>query len=549
MTVILTGLIAIHCSMIYILSFVPPVSRDALTHHLLVPKLYLQHGGMYEIPDIVFSYYPMNLDLLYIIPLFFDNDIVPKYIHFAFALVTAALIYHYLKRRLSLNYGLVGALFFLSIPVILKLSISVYVDLGLICFSTAAFLCLLKWVDSGFLLKHFVFSAIFCGLALGTKYNGLITLFILSCMVPIVYLRRNEGALKQIKAIGYFVFFILISLTIFSPWMIKNCIWTGNPVYPLYDNWFNPESHPAISYANVDKPENQMDNLRENLSHFTVRSVVYGESVWETALIPFRIFFQGKDDNPKYFDGKLNPFLFILAILSIVPGLNDNSETKLSLEKKLFFCFSILYLLFVFLQIDMRIRWISPIIPPMVILSIFGLERVHRFVKSIQGSQLISIGVPMIIAIAMLFINIKYTYAIYLKVDPLPYIFGQIDRDTYIDKFRPEYELIRYANHHIPKSSLILSLFIGNRRYYFERNVVLDLDLFKKSVIVSNSINQISLYMKNHGVTHLLIRYDLLANWIERNLSPEKQTLLLSFLHENTMKLKANERYGLFELK
>ena len=66
------------------LASVPPTSRDALTHHLAVPKLYLQHGGIYEIPWLEFSYYPMNLDLLYMIPLAFGNDIIPKVFTFFF---------------------------------------------------------------------------------------------------------------------------------------------------------------------------------------------------------------------------------------------------------------------------------------------------------------------------------------------------------------------------------------------------------------------------------------------------------------------------------
>ncbi len=72
---------------IIVLSLVPPVSKDALTHHLAVPKLYIKHGGIYEIPFMEYSYYPMNLDLLYIIPLYFGSDIIPKFIHFAFALL------------------------------------------------------------------------------------------------------------------------------------------------------------------------------------------------------------------------------------------------------------------------------------------------------------------------------------------------------------------------------------------------------------------------------------------------------------------------------
>ena len=92
---IIWGLIAILVLLVaatVILASVPPVDRDALTHHLFVPKLWLQHGGIYEIPEFPFSYFPMNLDLLYTIPLYFGNDIIPKYIHYLFALLTAWLI-------------------------------------------------------------------------------------------------------------------------------------------------------------------------------------------------------------------------------------------------------------------------------------------------------------------------------------------------------------------------------------------------------------------------------------------------------------------------
>ena len=115
-----------------ILGSAPPVDRDSLTHHLYVPKLYLKHGGIYEIPAVEFSYFPMNIDLLYAAALYFGNDILPKYIHFAFALLTAWLIFRYLKYRLNTLYASFGILLFLSIPIIVKLSITAYVDLGLI---------------------------------------------------------------------------------------------------------------------------------------------------------------------------------------------------------------------------------------------------------------------------------------------------------------------------------------------------------------------------------------------------------------------------------
>ena len=131
----MAGLLGLLIASILVMAAVPPVSRDALTHHLAVPKLWLESGSMSEIPTVVFSYYPMNLDLLYLIPLYFGNDIIPKYIHFAFALLTAWLIFVFLKDRTAkTHYGLLGALLFLSLPVILKLSITVYGDLGLVFF-------------------------------------------------------------------------------------------------------------------------------------------------------------------------------------------------------------------------------------------------------------------------------------------------------------------------------------------------------------------------------------------------------------------------------
>jgi len=202
--IILAGLLLTLIISIVVLSYVPPVSRDALTHHLAVPKLYLKHGGIYEVPELIFSYYPMNLDLLYFIPLYFGNDIIPKYIHFSFALLTAWLIFSYLKKRIDTCYALFGVLLFLSLPVIIKLSFTVYVDLGLIFFSTASLIWLLKWIEKDFDIKYLIYSAIFCGLALGTKYNGLVLLFLLTLFVPFLYLRsiQNKTA-SQGKAICY----------------------------------------------------------------------------------------------------------------------------------------------------------------------------------------------------------------------------------------------------------------------------------------------------------------------------------------------------------
>jgi 4-amino-4-deoxy-L-arabinose transferase-like glycosyltransferase len=324
---------------IVVLACVPPVSKDALTHHLAIPKLYLKHGGIYEIPFMPFSYFPMNLDLLYLIPLYFENDIVPKFIHFTFGLLTAWLIFNYLKRRVNIVYALIGGLFFLSIPIIVKLSITVYVDLGLIFFSTASLLLLLKWIEDGFPLKFLMLSALFCGLAVGTKYNGLVTLFLLTFFVPFLYLRHQQDKNPNfLKAAGYGILFLFIAFIFFSPWMIKNYLWTTNPIFPLYDHWFNPQDA-------IDK---------KTISLFTYRSLIYHESWWQMALLPVRIFFQGQDGNPQYFDGRLNPFLFFLPFFAFYGIKRDPAIIRN--EKKIMLTFVVLFFAFAFFSSSLRIR-------------------------------------------------------------------------------------------------------------------------------------------------------------------------------------------------
>ena len=555
---VLIGLLIALILAIIILSYVPPVSRDALTHHLAAPKMYLKHGSIYEIPAFKWTYYPMNLDLLYLIPLYFGNDIIPKFIHFSFALMTAWLIFGYLKKRIDTCYALFGVLLFLSLPVIIKLSITVYVDLGLYYFSTASLVCLFKWIEKEFKIKYLILSAIWCGLALGTKYNGLIVLFLLTLFVPFIYLRStHSGMYSQSRAIAYGAVFMIVSLLVFSPWMIKNYIWTNNPIYPLYDSLFNPKKVIPITIKAPDTDSSDSTNNASDVvqkpkgrwGHFAVRKIVYGEKWWETALIPIRIFFQGKDDNPKYFDGRLNPILFILPFFAFI-RLKRNVDA-LRTEKKILAIFSVLFLLFVFFQTDMRIRWIGPIIPPLVILSVLGLNEIidainDRYSKT---SRKILTGCVLSFAAFLLSLNIFYLINQFRIIEPMSFISSRVGRDEYIEKHRPEYAAINYANHYIPGDAKIMCMFLGNRSYYIDREIVFSYGLASKAVIQENLSKKILDDLKKRKVTHLLIRYDLFNKRLQDNYSDREKEVIRQFFKNHIKLLYSKNGHGLYQLK
>lgn len=558
LNVVLCGGLILLITAIVILASVPPVSRDALTHHLAIPKLYLKHGGIYEIPQARWSYYPMNLDLLYIIPLYFDNDIIPKFIHFAFALLTGWLIFRYLKKRSQTPYAILGVLFFLSIPVIVKLSITVYVDLGLVFFSFAALTYLFNWFETDFKLKSLAVSAVFCGIALGTKYNALICFFLLTLFVVFIYLRLSASSFAhQAKAIAYGAFFMLIAAMVFSPWAIRNYNWTKNPLYPLFDSWFNPKkaefhdgTEPAVLSNSDEDASVEEYSSNGNWTHFAVRKIIFKEKWWEIALIPIRIFFQGRDDDPQYFDGKLNPLLFFLPFFAFI-GIRNTSRL-FQIEIKTMLAFAMVFILFAFVQRDMRIRYIGPAIPPLVILSILGLQKIGDVIKNrFNGfSNKIYLGLISVLVLFFLGLNFHYILYQYSWVQPFKYLKGELDRDNYIENFRPEYAAIKFANDHLSPDAKILGVFLGNRSYYSEREMRFDYDQFiRQAFKQEHSTEKILARFKNGGITHLLIRFNAFNSWVGNNFNDSEKQRLIHFFDSHAVLLFSKNGHGLYRLK
>jgi 4-amino-4-deoxy-L-arabinose transferase-like glycosyltransferase len=563
-----TGTIICLLLTLAILAAVPPVSRDALTHHLAVPKLFIQQGGIVEIPEVVFSYYPMNLDLLYMVPLYFGNDILPKYIHMAFGLLTAWLIYAYLFDRTGRRiYGLLGIIFFLSLPVIVKLSITVYVDLGLIFFSLAALLSMFKWARSGFRVRYLLISAVCCGLCLGTKYNGLISFFLLTCFVPVLSMRRNADATtralgddrsqsgtsetgRTIRALGYGVLFLSISLMVYSPWMLRNYHWKGNPIYPLHHSLFQSLGWAAPPAKVEKKPVSIAEDQKksETLNHFGIRRLVYGESFLETFSVPLRVFFQGQDDNPRLFDGRLNPYLILLPVFAFW-GISRGRRIR-KIESALMAAFSVSYLLYAFFMIDMRIRYISPIIPPLVILSVLGIrELISRAGKPRKRAHRI-FGIGLVIGVTGVLLGVNAVYIVkqFEVVRPFEYLSGRIDRDAYITRYRPSYPAMQYINAHLPDDSKILGVYIGNRIYHSDRKMISSNNLIDKVLAESDSVESLVAALQRQGVTHILIRHDFFTMYDLNHLTAEKRSLFERFQKSKMRTLYSDDLHGLYEI-
>jgi hypothetical protein len=480
----------------------------------------------------------MNLDLLYMIPIYFGNDIIPKYIHFGFAFLTSFLIFSYLRRRMNRVYGLLGMLFFLSLPIMIKLSITAYVDLGLVFFSTAALLLIIRWLNDGFSLRVLILAAICCGLGMGTKYNGLIVFLLLGLFVPFLYAKyRLADKALLLKCLGQWMIFSFVAVLVFSPWMIRNYLWTQNPLYPLYEQWFNSQSNDPQSVIGI----------------LAYRSLAYHEQWWEIALLPIRIFFQGQDNDPQYFDGRLNPGLFIFSFFAFL-RVKDESQA-IRREKMLFVAFAALFYGFAFFTSDLRVRYLLPIIPPLVLLSVIGLWKLINLCEGIGtlwGKRGAWIGVFGCASICLL-LNLQYIITQFRTINPLSYISGSVSREEFLSKYRPEYPVMQYINRNLSSDALVLFFFIGNRGYYCDRDYLFDMQSNKSWIqqMAENSdkVEDIRKGLLGMHVTHILMNDGIFGRWVDANPDNKERWLMRQFVNIYLNRLFSRNGYTLYALQ
>ena len=421
------------------LCLVPPTARDELTHHLAIPWLYARAGRIIEVPMAPYSYYPMLLDMLYTPWVYWGFDSVPKLIHGLFGFLTGLSLYAYLSRRMSAVYGLVGFFFFISLPSVLRLSHWAYVDLGTAFYTTAALLCLLRWREEQTGVQWLIMAALSAGFAGATKPNGWVAWLLLFFLFAWLSARKTRTGFG--RTIAECMLFALVAVLPFLPWLAKNWLQTGNPFFPLLGGFFPGKGAIETGASYV------------SLGVLAKRELLYGESWWQIAALPLRLFIFGRDNDPQYFDGVLGPSLILFLPWAF--------KGKWLEEKKLLIAFTLLFLLYTLFLVDLRVRYILPIVPSMVILLTYGIFNVYLRIKNP--------GYLFAVLAALAAFNGYYLWRYAQEVSPLGYIAGQETRAAYLTRLLPEYPAFQFVNRELSSTAKIYLLFAGRRAYYCER--------------------------------------------------------------------------------
>jgi hypothetical protein len=201
---------------------------DSLVYHMAVPKAYAEAGGIVFLPGNVYSQFPLNAEMLNLMCLLLGSELACKMLIFIqiflSAMLGAVFLWQYTGSRAWAFLSLLWvASLFLNYEQLISGDIDTY-----LMFSTLVFF--LHLIQCPFQKNSdFVLSGILAGITMGFKY-----LAIPFVVFPAFFflLFRTRWNIKRI------FFWAGAALLTLSPWLLKNILFTGNPIFPFFSSLF-----------------------------------------------------------------------------------------------------------------------------------------------------------------------------------------------------------------------------------------------------------------------------------------------------------------------
>lgn len=220
-------------------TWVPPHQYDSLVYHLALPEAYARAGRLVVVDHLLFSHFPQNGEMLFTLALLMGSSLLAQMIVWLCTVLSVGWILLAGARFLPPSVALLGGGLLSTHTAVMLLSGTTYVEPIVMLWNTAAVFSFLRWRLDGEARPQngwLPLSAVFCGLALGAKYYAGITAGLLGGFLLLRLLVGGQAVRR--KAADWAVF-CAVTTAVFSPWLIKNLIMVGNPLFPFFYRYFS----------------------------------------------------------------------------------------------------------------------------------------------------------------------------------------------------------------------------------------------------------------------------------------------------------------------
>ena len=214
----------------FINALAPEILPDATLYHLGLVTEYYRHHGFADITWSFYAFLSQGMEMLYLFAYAFGRHSAAKLVHFAFlaATLVAMLL---LARRLDMSkVGVAAVILFGCSSVVGTDGASTYNDAALTFYQFLTFYALTLWVGDRDSAWPWIIG-VFAGFAVSIKYTAVFGST--AALLALVWSRGGEKPdLRRMLQAS------LIAAILFSPWLIRNAILTGNPTAPFLNGVF-----------------------------------------------------------------------------------------------------------------------------------------------------------------------------------------------------------------------------------------------------------------------------------------------------------------------
>ncbi len=491
----------------------PEIETDALVYHLYIPKVYIQNHRLVYIPYEFRAAFPLGMEMLFTLGMLLRNSVLAKLIHFSLGVLSLLATYCFGRKYVGGRVGLLAATVFYTVSVVAWSSTTAYIDLGTTFFTTLGIFALVNWWHSR-RARWLAVAAIMCGLAMGTKYLGVFGLVIL--IVGILLKPSFTGKRNMLVVLRTIFIYAFVSVLIVSPWLIRNYIFTGNPIYPLLNNVFKsplmPPINPTFDRANFGMGDNVLTK--------------YILSPWNVTL------------HGERYRGVIGPIFLTFLPLLLVMRVDKTIRYLLLLCSVFFILWVISFPI---------IRYLMPIMPFLSIIVSYVINNVVSWGN--WGNAVLSTEV-MAVAALTLFLNLPFFHPLWQEgwnpgiVRHVPYevVLGIESKEHYLSRHLSSYEVFQYANGNLPPDAKILC-FNEEFRYLSDRTLVPLFSFEAGNIASSRNVGELLRHVKDLEVTHFLVSWAAVQD-------TQRGLLVLqdSFRDGHLDLLYRNESVALYEL-
>lgn len=230
-----------------VLDMTPPTTQggyDTYQYHWAVPLLLMRSHGWQAFPGWAHANLPFNSEMLNLIALALRAPEAATLVQDAFGVLSALLIFALVRRYFGSTPAWLAIVALATVPLLVVYGSQSLVESALIFYGVAVFTILVRLIEHVAAKQEIEYTlpalaGVFLGLALGVKYMALEfvpgALLMLGLGVAIRALAcRGQGGWRFVgaRALKAGVAFGAAAAIALGPWLVKDWLLLGNPVYP-----------------------------------------------------------------------------------------------------------------------------------------------------------------------------------------------------------------------------------------------------------------------------------------------------------------------------